>query len=328
MHAFTQDLRGLFTERRAPLTAAPATADESVLALVREKRRGFAERFARQEAMRAKGEEPWTILDNEAFRISAAPGLSVLITLYNYEGYIEQCVESLARASRSRIPGGIEVVVVDDASTDRSVQQTQAVQQCSDLPIRIVVKKLNTGLADARNVGLGTARAPYVFILDADNLIFPRALELLYEKISTTHCAAAYSILSRFHRQPNDRRGLLSYYEWDPRMLVQGPYIDAMALFDREQLIALGGYDNELFKVGWFGWEDYELWLRMAAAHLEAKMVPNILCLYRHHESAMSRTTNLFEVELVRHLITRYHRLIDEYPPKDQIFGIFWSQLA
>jgi glycosyltransferase involved in cell wall biosynthesis len=177
-------------------------------------------------------------------------------------------------------------------------------------------------------VGLQAARAPYVFILDADNLIFPRALELLYEAITTTGAAAAYSILSRFQGQPNDRSGLLSYYDWDPRMLVEHPYIDAMALFDRAELIALGGYDNELFKVGWFGWEDYELWLRMAAAHLSATLVPNILCLYRHHESAMSRTTNLFEIDLVRHLIGRYQALIDEYRPEKQVFGVEWSRLA
>jgi hypothetical protein len=111
-------------------------------------------------------------------------------------------------------------------------------------------------------------------------------------------------------------------------MLVEHPYIDAMALFDRAELIALGGYDNELFKVGWFGWEDYELWLRMAAAHLSATLVPNILCLYRHHESAMSRTTNLFEIDLVRHLIGRYQALIDEYRPEKQVFGVEWSRLA
>ena len=164
--------------------------------------------------------------------------------------------------------------------------------------------------------------------MDADNLIFPRALEELYKAITRSGSAAAYSILCRFRGQPNNRSGLLSYFDWDPRMLVEHPYIDAMALFDRPQLLALGGYDNELFKIGWFGWEDYELWLRMAAAHLRAVLVPNILCLYRHHESAMSRTTNLFEIDLVRHLIARYQRLIDEYPPKKQIFGVERARLA
>ena len=66
----------------------------------------------------------------------------------------------------------------------------------------------------------------------------------------------------------------------------------------------------------------------MAAAHLSATLVPNVLCLYRHHESAMSRTTNLFEVDLVRHLIGRYQALIDEYRPEKQVFGVEWSRLA
>jgi GT2 family glycosyltransferase len=329
VHAFTRDLRAWFTSADdSALTIPSATADENAIAFVREKRRGFVERFAQQEAARARAEEPWTITENETFRAASSPSLSVLITLYNYEHYIEQCIGSLAEAFRSEIPGGIEVLVVDDASTDRSLERAALIQQRSPLPIRIVAKKFNTGLADARNVGLEMARAPYVFILDADNLIFPRALELLYEAITNTGAAAAYSILTRFQGRPEDRTGLLSYYDWDPRTLVGHPYIDAMALFDRAQLIALGGYDNELFKVGWFGWEDYELWLRMAAAHLNATLVPNILCLYRHHESAMSRTTNLFEIDLVRHLIGRYQTLIDEYQPEKQIFGVEWSRLT
>src|SRR4029434_9673669 len=93
-----------------------------------------------------------------------------------------------------------------------------------------------------------------------------------------------------FRGQPNNRSGLLSYFDWDPQMLVEHPYIDAMALFDRQQLLALGGYDNELFKIGWFGWEDYELWLRMAAAHLGGGMVPNILFPYPTHPSRITHT--------------------------------------
>ena len=75
------------------------------------------------------------------------------------------------------------------------------------------------------------------------------------EGLRATGAAAAYSILSRFQGQPNNRSGLLSYYDWDPRMLVEHPYIDAMALFNRAELIALGGYDNEAFqsRLVWLG---------------------------------------------------------------------------
>jgi GT2 family glycosyltransferase len=325
--AFRQDLHNLFRPEEGPAVPDPETAATTV-ATIRERRRGYAERFARQEEVLGAGAEAWRISDNNHFREITSPSISIIVTLYNYENYIGACVRSVEPALLSALPGAIEILIVDDASTDSSLDHARETQRQSALPIRIVEKKFNTGLADARNVGLSLARAPYAFIMDADNLIFPGALEELYKAITESGAAATYSILCRFRGQPNNRTGLLSYFDWDPQMLVEHPYIDAMALFDRQQLLALGGYDNELFKIGWFGWEDYELWLRMAAAHLRATLVPNILCLYRHHESAMSRTTNLFEIDLVRHLIARYQPLIDEYPPKKQIFGVEWTRLT
>jgi len=327
--ALRTDLTNFFASAEPPpLTNMPPIEQTRIIESIRERRRGFTQRFALQAKTEEGGEEAVRVSDNDSFRSRDAPAISVIVTLYNYENYIQSCVQSLNEASLDAIPGGIEILIVDDASTDQSLRQARLAQRDSVLPVRIIEKRFNTGLADARNVGLRFARAPYAFIMDADNLIFPRAFEELYKAITRSGAAAAYSILCRFRGQPNNRSGLLSYFDWDPRMLVEHPYIDAMALFDRPQLLALGGYDNELFKVGWFGWEDYELWLRMAAAHLGAVLVPNILCLYRHHESAMSRTTNLFEIDLVRHLIARYQRLIDEYPPKKQIFGVERARLA
>ena len=195
-------------------------------------------------------------------------------------------------------------------------------QRNSRHPVRIIDKRLNTGLADARNLGLQLARAPYVFILDADNMVFPRALEQLHATIVRDNSAAAYSMLCRFQGAHNNREGLLSYFDWDPQMLVEFPYIDAMAMFDREQLIKIGGYDNELYKLGWFGWEDYDLWLRIAGAGLHVSFLPNVLCLYRHHDRAMSNTTNLFERELVAHLFEKHRALIEKYPPKRRILGV------
>jgi hypothetical protein len=163
--------------------------------------------------------------------------------------------------------------------------------------------------------------------MDADNLVFPRALEQLHASIVQNRSAAVYSMLGRFQSGQNDREGLLSYFDWDPQMLVEFPYIDATALFDREQLIKIGGYDNELYKLGWFGWEDYDLWLRIAQAELRVSFLPNVLCLYRHHDRAMSNTTNLFERELVAHLFEKHRALIDKYPPKRRILGVNRSRL-
>jgi glycosyltransferase involved in cell wall biosynthesis len=284
-------------------------------------RRGYVERFDSQETAQQKGETIFQLVDNPCFDRSA-PAVSVVITLYNYSAYIPECLESLEDSNTSVIPGGIEIVIVNDASSDDSLAKAITAQESSRHPVRIVDKRFNTGLADARNIGLEVARAPYAFILDADNMVFPRALEQLYNKIVSDDSAAVYSMLCRLEGDYSTRSGLLSYFDWDPQMLVERPYIDAMALFDRRRLIALGGYDTELYKFGWFGWEDYELWLRIAQAKLRVTFLPNVLCLYRHHETSMSITTNLFDRDLVAHLYEKYRTLVESYPPKNRVLGV------
>ena len=289
--------------------------------MLHDMRRGYIERFEAQQKAQQSGDAIFRMLENTGFN-DTAPAISVIVTLYNYSAYVRQCLESLEDSKTEAIPGGIEAVIVNDASTDDSLKQAIAWQQISRHPVRILDKRLNTGLADARNLGLQLARAPYAFILDADNMVFPRALEQLHRTIVKNNSAAAYSMLCRFRNAHNVQEGLLSYFDWDPQMLVENPYIDAMALFDRERLIKIGGYDTELYKLGWFGWEDYDLWLRIAEAKLHVSFLPNVLCLYRHHERAMSITTNLFERELVAHLIERYRSLIETYPPKRRILVV------
>lgn len=324
--ALREDLSNLFHPAQAEAvgngrTSTDPTETARRIAIVSEIRRGYIERFEAQKKSREREEAIFQSIENSRFN-GATPAISVIVTLYNYSAYVRQCLKSLEDSKTEAIPGGIEAVIVNDASSDDSLKQAIAWQQSSRHPVRVVDKRLNTGLADARNLGLQQARAPYAFILDADNMVFPRALEQLHATIVRDNSAAAYSMLCRFQGAHNNREGLLSYYDWDPQMLVEYPYIDAMALFDRERLIKIGGYDTELFKYGWFGWEDYDVWLRIAQADLRVSFLPNVLCLYRHHEKAMSNTTNLFERELVAHLLEKYDSLVEIYPPKKRLLGV------
>src|SRR6266403_60477 len=326
LSALREDVSNLFHPAhiepiRSGTTSTDPTETARRIAIVSDIRRGYIERFEAQKKSQEQGKAIFQSIDNSRFN-GSAPAISVIVTLYNYGAYIRQCLKSLEDSHTAAIPGGIEVVIVNDASTDDSLKRAMVVQRNSRHPVRIIDKRLNTGLADARNLGLQLARAPYVFILDADNMVFPRALEQLHATIVRDNSAAAYSMLCRFQGAHNNREGLLSYFDWDPQMFVEFPYIDAMGMFDREQLIKIGGYDNDLYKLGWFGWEDYDLWLRIAEAKLHVSFLPNVLCLYRHHERAMSITTNLFERELMAHLIEKYRSLIETYPPKRRILGV------
>ena len=317
LSALREDLSNLFHPTHTePVgngrTSTDPTETAQRIAIVSDIRRGYIERFEAQKKSQEQEEAIFQSIDNSRSN-GSTPAISVIVTLYNYGAYIGQCLKSLEDSHTAAIPGGIEVVIVNDASTDDSLKQAMVVQRNSRHPVRIIDKRLNTGLADARNLGLQLARAPYAFILDADNMVFPRALEQLHATIVRDNSAAAYSMLCRFQGAHNNREGLLSYFDWDPQMLVEFPYIDAMAMFDREQLIKIGGYDNELYKSVGLGGRTTTYGCELRGAGLCVSFLPNVLCLYRHHEKAMSNTTNLFERELVAHLFEKHRALIERY---------------
>ena len=291
------------------------------------RRAGYLQRRREQESRLSAGEAVWAIHDNAEFARAPAPQISVLITLYNYAAFIEGCVDAIDR-SADVLAVPIEILIIDDASTDDSWTQARRLQNRVTRPVRLVRKRFNTGLADARNVGTRIARAPYIFMMDADNLVTPPALSFLFHTMKREQCAAAYSILCRFRKTPAHPVGLLSYYDWDPEILVQGPYVDAMAMFRRDVLLELGGYDHTLSQIGWFGWEDYDMWLRFAQQDLPVGFVPNILCLYRQHETSMINTTNLFAHEFGRLFQERYHSVANRFAPHEELFGGKRSELA
>lgn len=295
---------------------ATITADE-----IETQRKDFKRRWQEQENAARDGEAILERHENNAYRSDIQPILSVVITLYNYGHFIGECIASVESALE-QIDRPAEIVVVNDASTDNSLQQALNWQAMSARPMLVADKKWNTGLADARNKAVHLARGQYIFMMDADNLLWPRALKELLDLLQNSGYEAAYSMICRFRDSVENRLGLLSYFDWDPQILAQYPYIDAMAMFRRDTLLELSGYDNQLSQIGWFGWEDYDLWLRFALNGCKVGFIPNILSLYRIHETSMINTTTLYEVELVQHLIQNYGELLDRFEPQPRVFGV------
>jgi GT2 family glycosyltransferase len=80
-------------------------------------------------------------------------------------------------------------------------------------------------------------------------------------------------------------------------------YIDALALIRRSTFAEVGGFDG-YFCVS--GWEDYELWLRLAAAGHRAEFVPGFVGWYRVHQGSRQETVNLDAARLMSELRDRY----------------------
>jgi len=262
-----------------------------------------------------------TFIDNPLFR-DAQPAVSVIVTLYNYAECIADCLASVESSVLDAIPGGIEILVVDDASTDDSVELASRFLQRCRQPVRLIQKRLNTGVADARNVGIRLARGDYVFILDADNLVLPHGIERLYCALAKVSKPAAYGIIATFDHSTGEPSSLVSNYAWNVKQVVHRPYIDAMALFNRHALISIGGYSSELLKYGWQGLEDYDLWLRFAANKDDCEFVPNIVARYRIHRQSMIRDTRVYRDEMYKHFYSRHVDILREMHPVDGAFGM------
>jgi GT2 family glycosyltransferase len=271
------------------------------------------------------GIHPWEIIQNSSDDLDVVPSITVIITLFNYEKHITECLDSVIQSQVSQLPSPIEIIVIDDCSTDRSVEVvTQYLMGCS-YPIRLVKKAINTGLADARNLGLKLAHAPYVFILDADNKIEADCLIEHYQMLQSSDYISVYATIHKFDHDTGASAGSASYLPWQVDALVQDPYIDAMAMFDREKMLQLGGYSTNLIHYGWFGWEDYELWLRIASSGQSCGFIPKVLSHYRVHSASMIHSTNAYSLNLSRYFVVKFPELASRIPSAARLFGS-WRQ--
>ena len=103
------------------------------------------------------------------------PLISVIITAYNVEKYIRQCIESLLAQTFA----SIEFILVDDGSTDRSGEICdQYAQQYERIQ---VIHRPNGGPSAARNAGLAIARGKYIGYVDGDDWIEPEMYQKMYD---------------------------------------------------------------------------------------------------------------------------------------------------
>ena len=104
------------------------------------------------------------------------PAVSIISPVYNKRGFLAGCV----RSCLSQTLGSLELLMIDDGSTDGSLQELRRLAQ-TDERIRVVSQE-NAGAAAARNAGLALARGEFVFFLDPDDYIPDSdALRRLYE---------------------------------------------------------------------------------------------------------------------------------------------------
>ena len=206
--------------------------------------------------------------------------VTVIVPVYNYADYVPEALQSVAAQRLEKI----DLVVVDDRSTDDSVQVVQDWIGANRKRFnRIVLLRQgeNSGLGFARNAGFAAAETPFVLPLDADNRLRENCCEQLLAALAPSRAAYAYPAVRQF----GDKTELFGGEPYSPLRLKRGNVIDAMALVRKSAWAAAGGYDHVRY-----GWEDYDFWCRLAELGEFGLGVPEVLADYRVHARSMLHT--------------------------------------
>jgi len=289
--------------RRAAVLVAASLFGPVGRALWR-RRRDFGRRRADAIGARRAG----SALRETGHRDGEPPLFSVVIPAYNAARTIPQTLDSVLIQTCQKF----EIIVVDDGSTDDTA--AIAAEVAGDRAR--VVRQQHHGVSAARNRGIELARAPWVSLLDADDLWLPPYLARMEAAVRAdpdvgllfTDAWVYDETVRRIRRQPM----MAARHPADPlpedpvgflTALLGGNFVYTSATASREALTAVGGYAVDLTHA-----EDYDLWLRLTMAGRRAVFVGGPLALYRIGRTEGSLSSNRremakSELDVIRRLL-------------------------
>lgn len=164
------------------------------------------------------------------------PDVSVVIPMYNAEQYIGECLDSLLAQTFTNF----EVIVVDDCSTDNSVEVVESYVPKFNGQLRLQKLETNSGTAGAvgRNVGFKLVRGDYVFFVDADDYLAKSALKTFYTAAKKYDAdvvyTSAYNLLNAQNKSKVLRDGINKKLE-DKLTLIENDPNKNLQQFDLER---------------------------------------------------------------------------------------------
>ena len=207
------------------------------------------------------------------------PRVSVIIPVYNLGAFVGDAIESAL--TQTLPPGEVEVVVVDDGSTDGSSEVVERY-----VPRVRHVRQPNRGLSAARNAGIGASSAPFLTFLDADDRLLPDKLAVQLEVFASRPEIGGVYTGWHYIDQAGNRlpeRGW-SRHEGDlfPQLVLGNLIHPHAVLVRREAVERAGGFDESLTSL-----EDWDLWLRLSRDGILWACIDRPLAEYRIRPNAM-----------------------------------------
>ena len=197
----------------------------------------------------------------------AQPLVSVIITVYNMEEYVGECIESILASEYNNF----EMIVVDDGSKDGSLN---VVRQYADKDKRIkYITQTNSGVCVARNNGIRMSTGEYILPIDADDKITPTFIGDAVEKITSDPNIKVVCPKSEYF---GSRSGEWKLPPFSLSMLAYKNMIPCSSLFRKEEWERVGGFDSEIPAR-----EDWMLWIAVLKDGGEVVTLDRLSFFYR-----------------------------------------------
>jgi glycosyltransferase involved in cell wall biosynthesis len=202
------------------------------------------------------------------------PEVSVIVPVFNGERFLSEALGSLGREPEPEL----EIVIVDDGSTDGSLSTVQALAQQD--PRIVLIEGEHRGVSAARNAGLRAASGQYITFLDCDDLCPPGRIGRQLRKLTSNPEAAVIvgetlwfeALTADFKPVPGTRYARLITVTLHS------------ALFARSVFDKLGFFDETLTRC-----EDLDFFIRLAESDAHVLVEKEIASLYRRHDGNMTR---------------------------------------
>lgn len=226
------------------------------------------------------------------------PHVSIILPVRNEEKLLPAALSSIRRQTLT----DWELVCVDDGSIDSTpIILAEAARQ--DQRIRIFSTG-GRGLVAALNDGLAACRGELVARMDGDDISHPRRLELQAAAMAADPTTGLVACAFRHFPRQQVRMGMLAYEDWQNSLdthdaiirdiFVESPFVHPSVMFRKNLVAAVGGYRE----TGWA--EDYDLWLRLAAAGVRFARLPRTLFFWRERPERATRTSLDYSAEAFR----------------------------
>lgn len=231
---------------------------------------------------------------------------SVVIPVRNAEAYIGAQLDALAAQSAT---GDFEVIVVDNASTDRSVEIAE--RYARPLQLRVVSASGAQSASYARNIGIRESRGDIIVFLDADDVADPALIEAYRERREFPVLGGAYE-----ERRLNDPRIAAWRYELTRNGLpiafkTTSFFLMGNAAIHRSVFDAIGLFDESFTHGG----EEVDFSIRAHLAGYTVHWVPEAIVYYRHRTTLRGLAEQWFDYGRATTAVYAKHRDRMPFPP-------------